>query len=891
MVASDDCDYFVFNNEDNKGFTIVSGDDEIPAIIGYTTEGNFDAENIPDGLKYYLECYENTVDKSIEYYRHENKARSVAASSKAVGPLVTATWAQSWPYNLQCPYYIEGHQAVTGCVATSMSQLMYFYRNPIPQTSGIPGYTTTSYQLEMPAITGERTYNWDLMQDSYDTSSSEESCQEVAKLMYHAGSSVAMDYADGSGAYTIMAWWAMVNYFGFYCEYGYSGDFTRSDWLDMLNCELDSLRPFYIGGNDGLNGHAFLCDGRDADGLHHINWGWEGAYNGYFNLSLLDPWDQNLPGFNKGNEVIVRIKLPAGYEAYTEFRKLKILYRKYNEGFSGFIPGEAAGNCDKAAYDNCKQVLAAVECKINEGVGTSTQEELVKMEDDMKRTYAKLQNSVIPFEDGYYYIEPSQQYLLPMALKDDEGLAWWTYLQEGDGNFIWKLKYDNDNQSYYLSNIHTDGYISNIVKNEPVSVNSSVDPYDYKVSLEYAGYDESLGFSYTIRHENTEGTYVYLNRDDGDNTSSGGSYTIGWTSDVKASQWRLVKVDDSLAESLIAGYADQKRYEELNSRVQTVYGKSKKLIFNINDPLSTYYDANMIPWEQVNTLKSVMNQRPETDTEEYYSQLLAAYNDVLDRYTDMNALQEFYSDNLDKVGYYSAGNHQGQFETKIVRDFEQAMDTIAYVICHPDNFKLADFTALRSDAKKKLDIIPDAAIPYDEGQYAIVSALWFDKDCVKAVKLNENNNLEWATLEDGDENFVWNLTYDQKLGTYRLYRNGYTLFGGDLTFTGLHYEKESGTEITIRRSDDTSDFLHLSGYGNGYNDTGVVDTGLDGSRSDASLWLLVKTGDTPDPTSIGKTESSESDGRLKKPGKFILGHRIIILKDGVKYTLQGQRVR
>lgn len=69
-----------------------------------------------------------------------------------------------------------------------------------------------------------------------------------------------------------------------------------------------------MGGQSTAGGHAFVCDGYDADDYFHINWGWDGGGDGYFRLAVLDPYGQGagggstLDGFSFGQEAVIGIQ-------------------------------------------------------------------------------------------------------------------------------------------------------------------------------------------------------------------------------------------------------------------------------------------------------------------------------------------------------------------------------------------------------------------------------------------------------------------------------------------------------------------------------------------------------------------------------------------------------
>ena len=123
-------DYYVFNNDKNHGFIIVSGDDKAAPVLGYCDEGSFDTNDIPDGLRYWLECYA----EQMQYLRSHPESAYTAPRSHSnvfITPLLTCKWNQNSPYNDMCPTKSNGTEhAATGCVATATAQVMYYHKWP-----------------------------------------------------------------------------------------------------------------------------------------------------------------------------------------------------------------------------------------------------------------------------------------------------------------------------------------------------------------------------------------------------------------------------------------------------------------------------------------------------------------------------------------------------------------------------------------------------------------------------------------------------------------------------------------------------------------------------------------------------------------------------------------
>lgn len=144
----------------------------------------------------------------------------------------------------------------------------------------------------MPSVSAGERYDWDNMLPQYSGSAyTAEQANAVAKLMYHCGLSFEADYGPSSTS----AWCrpnVLVKYWGYDPDVIrplYRENFSLREWTAILDAELQALRPVYYRGCSTTSGsHAFLCDGADGNGLYHINWGWSGWSNGYFDITVLN---------------------------------------------------------------------------------------------------------------------------------------------------------------------------------------------------------------------------------------------------------------------------------------------------------------------------------------------------------------------------------------------------------------------------------------------------------------------------------------------------------------------------------------------------------------------------------------------------------------------------
>ena len=278
---------YVFNFD--VGYVIVAADDSSSPILGYSDQGNFVYENAPDGLHFMLDELSRGIVTVVEQGRPVSsdivsrwknlEAYGYLQADKGlpvVEPLVQQRWDQGSPFNMYVP-----NGCPSGCVATAMAQLMKYWEWPVTGT-GEHRYYAPLYG-EQYANFGATTYDWANMIDYYGNGSSQEEREAVATLMYHCGVSVDMNYEpSGSGAYSGDVPAAISSYFSYTDKsYFISKGGNYDEWITLLKSNIDQRIPMYYSGHSEDGGHAFICDGYDADGLFHFNFGWGGSSNNY----------------------------------------------------------------------------------------------------------------------------------------------------------------------------------------------------------------------------------------------------------------------------------------------------------------------------------------------------------------------------------------------------------------------------------------------------------------------------------------------------------------------------------------------------------------------------------------------------------------------------------
>ena len=317
---SKDNEFYIFNIAEQDGFIIVSGDDATAPILGHCDHGEFDADNIPVNMQWWLDYYK----ESIQQIRQDSPTPITGKAPKArptdvVQPLIQTQWDQDYPYNLLCPT-MQGSRCPTGCLATALAQVMYFHKHPQDACEALPAYQTSN-NVNMPAL-DSTTFSWDKMKHHYGYDDSEESRNAVAELMLYCGQILRMGYnPGGSGSNPDRLPNDLPHYFHYpnTIHLVSRGGYSIRQWDELLLNELKNNRPvLYCGYTTAYEGHAFVCDGYNGKGMYHINWGWSGRGDGDYRISVLDANVSGTGGSNTSSRFSVSQSILVGVQAEGE---------------------------------------------------------------------------------------------------------------------------------------------------------------------------------------------------------------------------------------------------------------------------------------------------------------------------------------------------------------------------------------------------------------------------------------------------------------------------------------------------------------------------------------------------------------------------------------------
>ena len=310
--------YYVFENS-GGGFIIVAGDDIVKPILGYSREGSFDVNDMPENLKWWMSELRNGINYLRDNKVQQDTETSIlwdniingTIASRAVERevlLQTAKWNQTTPFNDMCPT-IDGKKTYVGCVPTAMAIMMRYYQWPQAGVGYLEGYDYEDEKGYIRFVDGHslgHEYDWNNMPLDFSSYTQTQS-NAVAQLMKDCSVAAQAKFdvigSGGSGAHVKDAMLALIKHMSYDASAFYYEKemFTNLQWRGMLYQSISSNNPVWYSGNSESSGHSFILDGYDSNGNFHINWGWGGQYNGYFDFP-------NFREFDVDHEAVMGLK-------------------------------------------------------------------------------------------------------------------------------------------------------------------------------------------------------------------------------------------------------------------------------------------------------------------------------------------------------------------------------------------------------------------------------------------------------------------------------------------------------------------------------------------------------------------------------------------------------
>ena len=286
----------IYENAARSSFFIVATAEYAPylqnPVLAYSTESGFRVTE---------SSWKNNLIQSYQQQLRQLKGQTPLLSSQrgndmnpilgsgraeVLSPLIKTKWGQDYPYNLQCPLIASNIHQLTGCVATAMSQLMYYHQYPKTGRGRYVGGTErqrTDIQFETVSP------QWGSMLLEYSRfSNSKENPAAVAQLMSVNAKAVSSDFRiTNTSSDHLAARTVLVNYWNYAPTCKFIRSERQSVLIEMINQDLDQRLPVMVTGGE----HSYLCDGRNGD-FYHFNLGWGGDANGYFRFLVDERVDE-----------------------------------------------------------------------------------------------------------------------------------------------------------------------------------------------------------------------------------------------------------------------------------------------------------------------------------------------------------------------------------------------------------------------------------------------------------------------------------------------------------------------------------------------------------------------------------------------------------------------
>ncbi len=342
----DNSNFSIYGYEEG-GMVVISRDNSFPAVLGYS-DSRYQKSNMPSGFNWWMQAVSFALENSVDAGLDRNKV-----SFSPVDRMILAQWGQNDPYNYYSPEE-NGKKCPSGCVATAMSQIMYYYKYPASGKG--TGYYTVGSSATHHTVSISTAYDWENMYPKYTYDLLTDANREaVGKLLHEAAASCNMNFsAAGSGTQSIYAASGLVDNFSYDASTlrFYTRDYyNKEEWMQMIYDELAQNHPIYYAGADASHGgHAFIFDGVDANGLVHVNWGWDGTADGYFAIDLLNPngilGGNYTYGFNLSQDMIIGIRpqetpedciVPSQFYMENEFTVMSIMDRSITVSWKGYL--------------------------------------------------------------------------------------------------------------------------------------------------------------------------------------------------------------------------------------------------------------------------------------------------------------------------------------------------------------------------------------------------------------------------------------------------------------------------------------------------------------------------------------------------------------------------
>lgn len=552
-------DFYIFNNGNEKGWTIVAGDDRTDEIIGYSDNGSLDETNLPAPVEQMLAYYSSYVKNLGDTPVAKSQRRAAASGTAAMGPYLATRWDQYKPYNNLTPTSSGSHCA-TGCVATAFGQILYYLYYTLNQqesstfSADLPSYSLSS-GLSGSSVSGPRTYEWSKMLSDYNEDYTDEQAAAVAKLLSDVGVSVQMQYAVSvSVTNSRYVSQGCATYFGLQqgSSYTYNSSMGASTWKNAVINELGNYRPVLV----ASTGHAYVCDGYDGNGLYHFNFGYSGRGDGWYTFDAMNGYGQATWGYTTG------LKLRASDSNVTKLSDIC----KAARAQAALTPvGSQGGQYRSDLYNALMTLVESGEAAVANNCSTMNDTQVTTLCTQISQALEALTMKRSPYPKGTYYVKTFTNYSdgkTKAMYASGTGVNWGTINTSND-NYKWYLEYDEATNAYKMYNVGTNGHFTSISTSTQAKLSTSSTIEVELRPLALVTRENKKVYACTLRPmvSGYNTGFNYYCHQGGHSSGSGtGSTVVGWEPYSDYNQWYLdpIEVEELLAEpDAVLAYSEQ----------------------------------------------------------------------------------------------------------------------------------------------------------------------------------------------------------------------------------------------------------------------------------------------------------------------------------------------
>ncbi len=499
--------YYIFNAANRGGYVIVGGEDQLPSFLAYSTEGEWptDEQLIPDALKNALRNYDAYVEAVRDGKVKATKRKATEEDNRiVVGPLLTTNWNQTYPYNIyapECPDTVfgpkyNGHFPI-GCAAVALGQVINYWKDkgaPLHpqdrQTNVLWQETEKKINTETKTLSSATTYDYAHIPDTIGLTPELSQMGEgewataadaVGTLLRDVAYSLNMKwtFAGGGGALDDVEEAAAILGMGMsfdaqtHQSMQYIGKLANPEWWQLIQNDLDNGRPIPYGGQDKGNrgGHAFVLDGYDTNHFVHVNWGWGGSCNNWFDIQYLktnqyDEREKSDYDFASANTMVNNLHPRA------EGEQMHTSESKYALSSLAFEGGNLLGDFKLSDRHHAKLTIVPIVYQLHAGLDFDM---WVKMSNDQNEEVAQIaysENMMNQLTFDPLELSTTQVVQTPVDIEQD--------IAEGDYNVFVEMRgrYGDELTDWFRPNVYGLDYDSLRVRVDSKHIITGIEAYD-----------------------------------------------------------------------------------------------------------------------------------------------------------------------------------------------------------------------------------------------------------------------------------------------------------------------------------------------------------------------------------------------------------------------------